>query len=266
MQTNVPQQIRKSMGRLVDSSYRACGQGAVRFLASLSRLGKYGGDRRDAVQSMGSRSGHVPGRFRSPGDVRSEEPQPVLFRRVLVHGMVTGRTLTAGGVPGCGLRGPTPSAGMPPPVLVATGEGLNVHVRIFRLQLRVEGVEAMPCTYCGAYIPWTDGPWQRNYRPVARDLSHVQRFPGNIWCVLFWNGTHRVHWYCVDENNGQLWFLKCDDCNADEYNVLDLAREESLERHRERRARMDFEQRRSDRGGGGSSAPGHRLRRGASSS
>ena len=123
MQTNVPQQIRKSMGRLVDSSYRACGQGAVRFLASLSRLGKYGGDRRDAVQSMGSKSGHVPGRFRSPGNVRSEEPQPVLFRRVLVHGMVTGRTLTAGGVPGCGLRGPTPSAGMPPPVLVATGEG-----------------------------------------------------------------------------------------------------------------------------------------------
>ena len=153
---------------------------------------------------------------------------------------------------------------MPPPVLVATGEGLNVHVRRFRLQLRVEGVEAMPCTYCGAYIPWTDGNWQRYYRQVARDLSHVKEYSGNIWAVEFCRDLHRVHWYCVDENNGQLWFLKCDDCNADEYNVPDLAREESLERHRERRARMDFEQRRSDRGGGGSSSSGLPRRRAAS--
>ena len=36
---------RGSTGRLVDSFHRACGQGSVRFLASLGLPGKHGGDR-----------------------------------------------------------------------------------------------------------------------------------------------------------------------------------------------------------------------------
>ena len=72
----------------------------------------------------------------------------------------------------------------------------------------------MPCTYCGDYIPWTDGATLHYELTDHTEADVWEGFFGTYW-VRFANGDkQRVYWYCLQNETGLLRFLQCEACKA----------------------------------------------------
>ena len=80
---------------------------------------------------------------------------------------------------------------------------------------------AMPCSFCGHYIPYVEG--KRGAKRYARHYLFTDRYEtdmrigsdGSHWVQWQSGPPEQIYWYTPSELSGLLWFLECDRCKSE---------------------------------------------------